>query len=201
MILLLFWWALYSEPQFYAKLQNMRDAGTLEQQSQILQRDALEVRNQIRRGNGWGAEINQDYLNAWLTEELDTYYPSLARNGIHDPRVCFRVDKVQVGVKLERAEFNGIISLDFLPSIPEKNTLDVEILGVYLGKIPAPRRLACEWLKNISKKYAISLEWLERNGNPVMRIKLSDEEAIFEGKKVSVEALYLHEKFIQLEGK
>jgi len=172
------YWALWQEPEFYAEaMQQPEDPVAQKQQAKQFVQRTLRLVDDIRHANHWSEQFSQEQVNSWLAEELHPKYADIIPRGVNDPRVRFVPDTVQIGFRYQRGDWQGIVSLNVKPCVPQDNQLALEIQSVRAGLLPIPLDPVIENVLKGMRKRGWSVEWQHANGNDVLLIDIERSAA------------------------
>jgi hypothetical protein len=164
-------WAANQAPDFYetALTQTPPPAVQHEAAREFAEQTAQLVRD-LQYSPTWEQEFTQTQVNAWLAEELPERYGDRIPRGVSDPRVQFVDGLVRIGFQLSSKRFEGIVSLDLRPSVPEPNKLAITVESLYAGLLPlAPASFTDDVSKQLNK-YGVEHEWQVADGRHVLLI-------------------------------
>ncbi|MEX0718694.1 MAG: hypothetical protein WD066_19020 [Planctomycetaceae bacterium] len=168
-----FWWGLRQVPDFYQRaLARHPDPEMRQESAKEFDQRAWRLVAELQHAREWSEEFLQDDVNNWLAEELHSKYPELVPPGIEQPRVMLREGDVQIGFRYEDSQFQGIISLEVRPWVPEANLLAIEVRSVKAGLIPIPLDQVIEEVTRRIQSSGWRVEWKEVGGNDVLLVHL-----------------------------
>ncbi|MEX0704687.1 MAG: hypothetical protein WD069_21485 [Planctomycetales bacterium] len=168
-----FFWGLRQVPDFYQQALARQPDPIVRQESakRFVQR-TLRLVDDIQHASLWSEEFHQDQVNSWLAEELHSKYPELVPPGIAEPRVMFREREIRIGFRCDNEQFQGIVSLELRPWVPEANHLAVEVRSVRAGLIPIPLDQVVDEVTQQFESNGWRVEWKQIDGNDVMLVHL-----------------------------
>lgn len=166
------WWASTAVPEFYEQALVDEPLPEIRQQAarQFVEQ-TLQLVEEIRQSEEWSEEFTQTQVNSWLAQHLHRYDKYVPK-GVSDPRVQFVQGLLQVGFHFTSKNWDGVVSLDLRPSVPEPNQLQIEIESVRAGLLPLPLE---EFKLRISKEFAkegFAAEWQDRDGREALIVNL-----------------------------
>lgn len=128
-------------PDFYA--QTLHEEARVAPAQRRLEARQLERQTRtwveaLPHVESWSVGFTQTQVNSWLIEELPRQFPELQQAGAHDPRVRFADGYVLLGIRIERPEWSGVISLRLRPFVPERNQIAVAVEAAHAGRLPLP---------------------------------------------------------------
>jgi hypothetical protein len=166
-------WAANQAPDFYesALAQSPPPAVRHEAAREFAEQTAQLVRD-LQYSSTWEQEFTQTQVNSWLAEELPERYGDRIPRGVSDPRVQFEDGLVRIGFQIASKRFEGIVSLDLRPSVPEPNKLAITVESLYAGLLPlAPASFTGDVSKQLDK-YGVEHEWQTVDGRHVLLITI-----------------------------
>lgn len=168
-----FWWGLRQIPDFYQRaLAQDPDPVSRQESAKEFDQRAWRLVAELQHATEWSEEFLQDDVNNWLAEELHTKYPELVPPGIEQPRVVLHEGDIQIGFRYEDSQFQGIISLELRPWVPEANQLAIEVRSVKAGLIPIPLDQVIDELTRRIQASGWRVEWKDLGGNDVLVVHL-----------------------------
>ncbi len=192
-------WALLRVPDFYAQASESvpRDQKERQQAAKKMVQQTTNFVNNLKHSDEWSATFQQKEVNSWLVEELQQdKYKNLLPEGVSDPRVAIHDGRLQVGFRLQRNGWNGIVSLHLKPWIAQENQLAIEIQSIRAGIVPIPLE---DMLHELTKEMVAAgwdVSWNHSHGNDVVVINLNRQKS----KTPVVDSLTLEEGQLQIRG-
>ena len=193
-------WALLRVPDFYtqASASVPGDRRERKQAAKQMVQQTTNLVNNLQHSNEWSATFQQTQVNSWLVEELhQDKYKKMVPEGVSDPRVAIHEGRLQVGFRLKRNGWNGIVSLNLKPWIAEENHLAIEIESIRAGIVPIPLE---DMLHDLTKELVNAgwdISWNHSHGNDVVVINLSRQKA----NTPVLESVALTEGEVQIRGR
>lgn len=190
-------WAANQAPDFYenALAQSPPQAARHEAAREFAEQTAQLVRD-LQYSTTWEQEFTQTQVNSWLAEELPERYGDRIPRGVSDPRVQFEEGLVRIGFQLASKRFEGIVSLDLRPSVPEPNKLAVTVESLYAGLLPlAPASFTDDVSKQLAK-YDVEHEWQIVDGRHVLLITIEPNR----GDRPILEELTVDDEKLRIAG-
>jgi hypothetical protein len=167
-----------------------------------LEREVLELHNEVRQPGRWEARFSQDQINGWLAADLPAKFPGVLPEGVSQPRVAIDANQVQMAVKFKQGEVETVLSLSgdaYLTDRP--NEVAIHIDHVRAGAFPVP---LSRFLDNIAEQAGdagLPLRWDEQDGDPVAIVTLPLDREEFKGKQLRVEELQINDGEIVVLGR
>ena len=162
-------WAAQQAPEFYDNVADDAPAPAVRHEAaRRFAQQTAELVEEFRYAPVWQQEFTQTQVNAWLAEDLPEQYGSKIPKGVSDPRVQFADGLVRVGFRLRSKQFQGIVSLDLRPSVPEPNKVAIAIESLSAGLLPLS---PATFIKDVTKqldRYQVEHEWQTNNGVHVL---------------------------------
>ena len=192
-------WALLRVPDFYSQASAgvPKDHAQRQQAAKEMVQHTTNLVNNLQHEDEWSATFNQTEVNSWLVEELhQDKYKKLVPEGVSDPRVAIHDGRLQVGFRLKRNGWNGIVSLKLKPWMAEDNQLAIEIESIRAGIVPIPME---DMLHDLTKELVNGgwdISWNHAHGHDVVVINLSRK-----ANAPVVEAVALSEGEVQIRGR
>ncbi|MBA3311796.1 MAG: hypothetical protein M3552_02115 [Planctomycetota bacterium] len=190
-------WAANQKPDFYKTALAEAPPRAVRQEAarEFAEQTAQLVRD-LQYSQTWEQEFTQAQVNGWLAEELPERYGDRIPRGVSDPRVQFVDGLVRIGFQLKSKRFEGIVSLDLRPSVPEPNRLAISVESLYAGLLPlAP----VSFIDDVSKqldKYEVEHEWQVADGHHVLLITVVPNR----GDRPILEELVVDDETLRIAG-
>jgi hypothetical protein len=187
-------------PEFYAEALAAPPAKQKEAGDR-LEREVLQLHNEVRQPGRWEARFTQEHINGWLAADLPAKFPGALPAGVADPRVKIEQDAVNMAVRYQQGEDSMVLSVAgevFLTERP--NEVAVRVHHVRAGAIPVPLGHFLETIAQRATSAGLPLRWSEVEGDPVALVTLPLDRDEFRGKRLQVEQLELREGEIVISG-
>ncbi|MFK7819634.1 MAG: DUF2140 family protein [Planctomycetaceae bacterium] len=195
----------FQQPDFYAELRTSEPAPTqnedVEQRVANLEewaRKSLSLQRAKKRGENnkaaqeydpqtdtFSLRLSQSELNAELNSKSD--------GDVREPRIRLMENQIQVGAEIAANEKQVVFSVDLQPTVTPNSTLELDIQGARIGKLPLPLNWLLSFVgdKKLSNKvrlgmsgerpvFAVDLFKDERRSARVKSIKTSPGEITIE---------------------
>lgn len=204
LLLLVLWWCLKCQPAFYRdqKIVNVERA---KENSLAMTRKIVEARNDLSRpeAHDWVLEFSEAELNHWMEIERKKKYPGLLRR-LPDPRGIIRENKVSIGstvdIRRNGYEFDGILSVDFLPYMKDTNTFAFKIYSLRAGIVSLPQSMVIKQITELAEDYAYPLTWTQENGYNILETSFSSGNLLWEKREIQVKKIELGHGKITISG-
>ncbi|MDO4584652.1 MAG: hypothetical protein Q4D62_11180 [Planctomycetia bacterium] len=196
------WYGIGQTPTFYADLAvTAEKRAAAEEDCKRMTRKVLQLRNQMNRQGAWSIEMTQDELNHWIALELEEKHPGFISRRILQPRGEILGEKIRAGATIDAREFQGVASVEVIPSLEGPNIINIEFLRIQAGIVPLPRKILLDFATEKAREYALPIQWRQSHGNPVLRVVLNEQEFRVHGRPQVLERLEVGDGKIVLEGK
>ncbi|MFM7035080.1 MAG: hypothetical protein ACKOYJ_07850 [Planctomycetia bacterium] len=126
------------EPAFYREATAGGNLESLESMARRMVSKASALHAAARRSGSWDGVIRADEANAWLASDLPSNHRDLLPRGLESPRVAFRSQRVQLGVRLRYGPFSSVAWVDVEPRLKGVNQVGLTINAAGLGGLPLP---------------------------------------------------------------
>lgn len=188
-------------PEFYQKALKAEPA---KQQAagDELEREVLELHNEVRKPGRWEAAFSQDQINGWLAADLPEKFPGALPRGVSDPRVAIEPHRVQLAVKYDEGDISTVLSLTgdmYLTDQP--NEVAVHIQHVRAGSVPIPLGQFLDHIADRATRAGLPLRWTEQEGSPVALIRVPLDRKEFRGRNLQIEQLEMQEGQLVVSGR
>lgn len=194
-------WALLRVPDFYAQASAKLPDAPAERQraAKHLVQETTDLINNIKHADEWSATFKETEINSWFLEELrQKKYEDIVPEGVSDPRLAIHEGVVQLGFRVQRKGWSGIVSLRLKPWVESENHLAVEIAAIHAGIVPIPLE---EMLQDLTRQFVRAgwdVTWNHANGNDVVIIDLNKKK---DPKSPVLEAVTVAEGEVHVRGR
>ncbi len=131
------WLTLTHKPTFYrARMSVPPEERRTEARKFVAQ--SLQLRNDIANEPNWEAVFSDAEVNAWLAEDLVTYFADQIPPGVHEPRIVFEMDRVTLAFGLDQGGVRSIVWVVARPRVAGPNVLELTLEKVRAGMLPIP---------------------------------------------------------------
>jgi hypothetical protein len=193
-------WALLRVPDFYvqASASLPRQPEERKLAAKHLVQETTNLINNIKHAEEWSAIFKERDINSWFLEELrQEKYQDIVPEGVSDPRLAIHEGVLQLGFRVHRKAWSGIVSLRLKPWIESENQLAVEIASIHAGIVPIPLE---DLLQNLTRKMVEAgwdITWSHANGNDVAIINLNKKQ---DPKSPVLQSLIVAEGEVRVRG-
>ncbi|MDX1947735.1 MAG: hypothetical protein SFU86_20225 [Pirellulaceae bacterium] len=195
------WRATQQVPQFYVEALVPEPARQREAADE-LEREVLDLHNEVRRPGRWEARFSQDHINGWLATDLPEKFPGALPKGVSEPRVAIEPDLVQLAVRFQQGEVSTVLSAAGDAYLTERpNEVAIHLHYVRAGAIPVPLGQFLDQIARGATEAGLPLRWSESDGQPVAIIALPLSREEFRGQNLQVERLEVREGEIVISGR
>lgn len=140
-----------------------------------LERNVLELRNDVHKPGAWEAEFSDAQINSWLATELPKNFPRALPPGVSDPRVAVEDGRVHFACRFKGKKLQTVVSLRLDVSVTERpNVLMVRVDGARAGWLPIPFKRFMEDVTRIARDAGVGLRWTDEEGDPVALVTLPE---------------------------
>ncbi len=175
------------------------DNTTLVNASDRMLQQASALASDVRRDGPWEAVFTAEQINGWLAVDLVENHPGALPSELRDPRVAIAPDRIQLFCRLQRSDFDTVLTLAVEPYVPEPNVLALRIRHARAGSLPMPLGNVLDQIAEAGNRMGLRVEWLQADGDPVAQIVIppagEDESHV-----IQIETLQLHDGEIYLSG-
>ena len=162
-------WAANQRPDFYQEaLAKSPPAAVREKAARQFAEQTAQLVRDLQYSPAWEQEFTQTQVNAWLAEEMPKRYGDKIPRGVSDPRVEFVDGTIRIGFQLTSKRFDGVVSLELRPTVPEPNRLAITVESLYAGLLPlAPVSFTDDVSRQLDR-YNVEHEWRVEEGLHVL---------------------------------
>ena len=188
-------------PEFYVRQLNAEKLRPANRSGDALERQALQLNNQIRKNDRWQARFSAEEINDWLAVDLPKKFPSALPPDVQSPRVAIDSEMMQVACRVENARISSVVSLGVQPFVTaEPNVIALRIKQLRAGALPLP---LAQYLEKVTERCArsgVPVRWSEEEGDPVALVTLPLDPKDFQNRKVRVEQVGLEDGALVVAG-
>jgi hypothetical protein len=191
------------EPAFYTTAAQV-NGPQREQASQDFENQVFALISDVASKRLWTFTCTSEQVNAYLVEGFLNSSPAkLFPKQVHDLRVRFEQDEVQIGFKYGHGELQTVISLKVRVWLPqtEPSTLVLEVLSVQAGMMPIAIKAVQEDLTEELRTQNIKALWYRKDGHPtaVLRFQADRREPSFHFRRLELRPGQLYIEGITLD--
>lgn len=198
------YWSLTRVPGFYRRaLQDASDPEMRRREAKRFVQRSLRLVEKMQNQDAWSEEFTQQQINGWLAEKLSENSARLLPPDFEEPRIRLDNGALHVGCRVQRDEWEGVVSLRVRPWVPRGNQLAFEIQSVKAGLLPIPLDRVLRELPRRSEADDWHMEWHRLNGNDVLIVHLDSlnrEEHVLEAVQLTDGAVRLAGRRRSAEG-
>jgi hypothetical protein len=187
-------------PEFY-QAALIREPVQAKAAADELERQVLNLHNEVRRPGRWEARFSQEQINGWLAADLPAKFPGALPRGVSDPRVNIQPEQMQLAVRYQQGDVLTVLSLAgdaYLTDRP--NEIAIRIERVRAGAVPVPLGQFLEKIADRATDAGLPLRWTEEEGDPVALVALPLHRREFRGKNLHVDKLEIGDGEIVVSG-
>src|SRR4051794_36859113 len=194
----LIWISLTHQPGFYRAVVEL-PRGDREVKAKRIMAQSLQLRNDIINEPSWEAIFTDEEVNAWLAEDLVTYFADQLPPEVHEPRVVFEVDRVTLAFQLDRGPFSSVIWVVARPHVPEGNVLELTLEKIRAGVLPLPADRILDRITEHARNHGLDIHWkYGAEGFPIATIRYTPDS---DRDDVKLEHVQIHRGQIRLAGR
>jgi hypothetical protein len=177
------WLSLTYEPSYYRAMVNLPKEERAGKARHFVAQ-SLQLRNDIVNEPSWEAIFSDQEVNAWLAEDLVTYFADQLPPEVQDPRVLFETNRVILAFHLNRNGVQSVITVVARPRVPEGNTVELTLEKIRAGILPVPADNILDRITEYVRMRGMDVHWQRREGYPVLVMKytpnLTREDVLLE---------------------
>lgn len=169
-------WSLARPPAFYAEEMARTVAPEVRlEQAKVVEQRTERVVESVKRGTAVVEKYEQEQLNNWLAQEVNTRSRDAIPAQIHDPRIRLGQGEVEIVFRAEdpRTKVKTYVSVLARPEVTPPARLKVEILEVRAGALPLPMDKMLDEISGRLKKRGWNVAVSKSDGHDVVTIDFS----------------------------
>lgn len=169
-------WAVNQVPDFYREAISAEiDPGLREAEAKRFTQRSLQLIDDAKRGRNWTHVFTQRQVNSWFVEELNGRFADLLPPDARDPRVRITDDAVLIGFRYSTAGWDGVVSLQVKPWVPQENRLALQIGSIKAGSLPIPLDTVLRQIQRNFETRGWRVEWRQNDGQEVLLVDFSSD--------------------------
>lgn len=161
------------QPAFYEQAQQPSGADR-EFASREFEQRMFRLVNDASYEKQWKFTCTTEQINSYFVEDfLKTHMAKMLPGHIHDLRLVFENDEIQLGFRYGTGFFQTIVSLKLKAWLAQRepNTLVIEVLSLNAGAMPIAIKAFHEEIAEQLRSQNIKALWYRKDGHPTMVIK------------------------------
>ena len=187
-------------PKFYQAAMKLKRADQAAAGDEM-ERNVLELRNDLQEDGRWEARFTQEQINGWLAVDLPEKFANALPTGISDPRVSIGREETRIAFRYERPRINTVVSLvGTIALAEESNVIAVRIVKVQAGLLPLPLKDFLDDISDAAHRSDLDLRWSTQDGDPVALIRVPKISGDDEFQEVFIDRLEAAEGELILSG-
>ncbi len=192
--------ATQSVPTFYeAALQTEPNAH--EEAGNELERQVLELHNEVLRKGTWQATFTDAQINGWLAADLPVKFPNTLPPDVDAPRVAIQENLVQVACRYHGPQMKTVISLAAsIYLTDEPNVVAIRVNRAYAGAMPVPLAAFLDDVSQKAHESEIELRWTQIGDDPVALVKIPTVHEDYAHGEVHIRTVELRDGEVYLSG-
>jgi hypothetical protein len=192
------WISLTHQPGFYRAMVRLPRAQR-EAKAKRFMAQSLQLRNDICNEPTWEAIFTDEEVNAWLAEDLVTYFADQIPSEVHEPRVVFEVDRVTLAFQLDQGPFRSVIWVVARPHVPEDNVLELTLEKIRAGVLPLPAEQILDRITEHVRNHGLDVRWRRGpEGYPIATFRYTPDS---ERDDVKLEQVQIQGGQVRLAGR
>ena len=199
----IFWAYLATQqvPAFYVAVGNITPSVQAAAGDE-LERRILSLRNDFQADGFWEATFTEEQLNGWLASDLPEKFGDVLPDGVSDPRISIRDQRLQIACRVENPKFETVVSLSVdLNLTQETNVLAISVRDARAGKLPIPLKGFLDDITNASLEAEIDIRWVHDAGMPVALVPILIQQDKFSANSICLNKIEVRHGEIYLAGR
>jgi len=191
-------------PEFYAAALEVEVLPLVQQElSDDLERDALELHNEVQQKGVWEATFTDAELNAWAATVLPEEFPDALPAGIREPRVRFTPETVQIACQFQddSLHLDTVLSVEAQVYLTDQpNEIAIQIGSVRAGVMPLPRKALVDRAIREARQAGVHLQRTQQDDDPVLLVRFATQPDPKQAVEVIVQTLAIRDGEVYLAG-
>lgn len=194
------WRASQSVPDFYEQALVI-EVPDLEEAGDELERQVLELHNDVQDSGQWRAEFTDDQINAWLAVDLPAKFPKATPAGVSDPRVAIADGQILAACRYDSPKLSSVVSLALTIQLTdEPNVIAIQIKNARAGAVPLPLKSILDKVASEARRTEVPVRWSQTDGDPVALVTIPDESDRYENRRIHITGIEFFEGRVVLTG-
>ena len=186
-------------PDFYERVLVMPP--NYEGAADDLERNVLELRNDVHKPGPWKAVFAESEVNSWLATDLKRDFPEALPPDVEDPRVAIEKGQLHFACRYV-GNITSVISLSLDVQVTDQpNVLMVRVDRARAGSLPIPFKRFMEDITDIARKSEIGLRWTDQSGDPVAIVTIPEVYDAGTRFRVEISSIKLEDGKLHCYGK
>ena len=166
-----------------------------------LERQVLELHNEIQDEGRWQAVFDEEQINGWLASDLSEKFSTSLPTGISEPRVAIGADSVRLACRYRDQWIDTVVSVGLSFSVNRQtNEVAITVQRVRAGLLPLPLKDLLDEVANAARRGELDLRWAQSDGSPVALLRVPSELPALEVEGFRLQEIELAEGEIRLIG-
>jgi hypothetical protein len=183
------WLSLTHEPTFYRALVASVPREQREAKAKRFVASSLQLRNDITNERDWQAVFTDQEVNAWLAEDLITFFADQIPPEVHEPRVAFGPDRITLAFQLDRGPIRTVIWVVAQARIPEDNVLALTFEKIRAGVIPISAERLMGPITARAREQGVDVRWSREDD--LERLSVRQGQIRLTGRSDRLQGAYL----------
>jgi hypothetical protein len=199
--LLLAYRATQQVPEFYDHALQV-EVDKQQQAGEVLERQVLELHNEVRESGRWEAVFTDQQINGWLAYDLPEKFAELLPEEVSDPRVAIDPRRAQVACRFKSPRFRAVVSVDLEVHLTEEpNVLAVRIHQARAGMLPLPLKRFLDEISAQARRADVMVRWSQSDGDPVALVTVPTRHEGYPQRELHLETVELRDGEVFLAGR
>jgi hypothetical protein len=154
------------------------------EQCNAFRQEILDLTSSIHDDSklAWGAEFTDKQVNSYFDDGGSGWEEKFEAEGIHDPRVIIKQDRVRLGFRYGTGFWSTRIAVDFQVWLApnESNVICLELQGFHAGLLPISAQSLLERISDLVRQpndQNIDVSWYRHKGNPVALLRFQRDSS------------------------
>ena len=166
-----------------------------------LERQVLELHNEIQDEGRWQAVFNEDQINGWLASDLTEKFADSLPKGVSAPRVAIGPEAVRLACQYQDHRIETVVSLTLSLAVNrQSNEVAITVQQVRAGLLPLPLKDLLDEVAAVARRAELDLRWAQSAGAPVALLRVPAEIPSLEVDGFQLDEIALGEGEIRLIG-
>jgi hypothetical protein len=191
------WFSLELRPAIYARTDSL-PLERRQAKAKQFWAQSTQLRNDIANEPRWEAVFSDEEVNAWLSEDLVSYFAGQIPPGVSEPRVAFESGRVVMAFRYVNGPLHTYISVRAGVRVVEDNVVAVTIEDIRAGVLPVAANQIIDRITEHALAHGLNIKWQTEDEKRVAYLRYST----YKGRKdVVLEDIVLAPGQVRLRGR
>ncbi|MFM7593936.1 MAG: hypothetical protein ACKO85_19285 [Isosphaeraceae bacterium] len=188
-------------PEFYTQIISVEEttpSAQVHEQAQSLEKDFMQLRNDLTNDPEWSIRLTDDTINAWLAENSLQSLSAEIPPEVSDLRIKFELERIRIAFRWRGRPVQSVVSITLRPEILATNEIQIGIESIQAGVLPIGLSRLKEVIEDAIPTDGEQVQWVQSASVPTLKLKISPK---LEKRLIELEKATILDNEIRLSGK